>query len=86
MRLYNFHEELFSRYTERLSGPSHILGRVKHLWLYLIGSFAGNKKMLKKILKSNSPAGYREVVEQLFAVDQEPSCRELQPVQRSPQS
>jgi tRNA-dihydrouridine synthase len=68
MRLYNFHEELFSRYTERLSGPSHILGRVKHLWLYLIGSFAGNKKMLKKILKSNSPAGYHEVVEQLFEV------------------
>ncbi len=68
IRLYNFHEDLFSRYTERLSGPGHLLGRVKHLWLYLIDSFAGNKKMLKKILKSNNPAGYRETVEQLFQI------------------
>jgi tRNA-dihydrouridine synthase B len=66
LRLYNFHEELFNRYTKRLAGPSHLLGRVKHLWLYLISSFPGNKKLLKKILKSNSLAGYRDVVEQLF--------------------
>jgi tRNA-dihydrouridine synthase B len=66
LRLYDFHEELFDRYTKRLAGPSHLLGRVKHLWLYLISSFPGNKKLLKKILKSNSLAGYRDVVEQLF--------------------
>jgi tRNA-dihydrouridine synthase len=67
LRLYNFHNELYSNYTERLSGPSHLLGRVKHLWLYLIASFPGNEKLLKKILKSNSLPGYRAVVEQLFA-------------------
>jgi hypothetical protein len=39
---------------------------MKHLWLYLIGSFPAKKKLLKKILKSTSPAGYRAVVEQLF--------------------
>ena len=65
-RLYDFHEDLYNRYTERLSGPSHLLGRVKHLWLYLIASFPGNKKMLKKILKSSSPERYREIVGQLF--------------------
>ncbi len=66
MRLYNFHQDLFNRYTDRLSGPSHLLGRVKHLWLYLINSFPGNKKLLKKILKSNSPAAYLDAVERLF--------------------
>jgi tRNA-dihydrouridine synthase B len=66
MRLYEFHDELYNRYTERLSGPSHLLGRVKHLWLYLISSFPGNKKMLKKILKSNSLEVYRDTIEQLF--------------------
>lgn len=70
MRLYNFHQDLFNRYTERLSGPSHLLGRVKHLWLYLIASFSGNKKLLKKILKSNSPAAYREAVDRLFESQQ----------------
>jgi len=67
MRLYNFHDDLFTRYTERFSGPSHLLGRVKHLWLYLIRSFPGNNKLLKKILKSSNPVNYREIVEQLFA-------------------
>lgn len=67
MRLYNFHNELYSRYTERLAGPGHLLGRVKHLWLYLIASFPEKRKLLKKILKSNSLPGYRAVVEQLFA-------------------
>ncbi len=66
MRLYNFHNELYKNYTERLSGPSHLLGRVKHLWLYLITSFPGNQKMLKKILKTNNLASYLDIVEQLF--------------------
>lgn len=65
-RLYNFHQELYNSYTERLSGPSHLLGRVKHLWLYLISSFPGNRKLLKKILKSSDPAKYLEAVDQLF--------------------
>ncbi len=69
MRLYNFQEELFNRYTERLDGPSHLLGRFKNLWLYLINSFPGNKKLLKKILKSTNPATYRAVVDQLFATE-----------------
>ncbi len=68
-RLFNFHEELFSRYTERLEGPSHLLGRLKHLWLYLINSFPDNKKPLKKILKSSNPATYRQAVDQLFATE-----------------
>ncbi|MGB3211855.1 MAG: tRNA-dihydrouridine synthase family protein [Desulforhopalus sp.] len=65
-RLYTFHDDLFDRYTERLSGPSHLLGRVKHLWLYLIASFPGKEKLLKKILKSNSPEKYRDAVDRLF--------------------
>ncbi len=66
LRLYNFHDELYNRYTERLDGPSHLLGRVKHLWLYLITSFPGNKKLLKKILKSTSLTTYSDTVKQLF--------------------
>jgi len=66
-RLYAFHLDLFNRYEERLSGPSHILGRLKQLWTYLILSFPGQDKFQKKILKSSHLAGYLQVIEQLFA-------------------
>ena len=66
-RLYAFHLDLFNRYEERLSGPSHILGRLKQLWTYLILSFPGQEKFQKKILKSAHLEGYLQVIEQLFA-------------------
>ncbi|MFW2365743.1 MAG: tRNA dihydrouridine synthase [Desulforhopalus sp.] len=65
-RLYTFHEDLFNKYLDRLSGPGHLLGRVKQLWSYLIASFPGQKKQLKKILKSRDIVGYRKNIEQLF--------------------
>ncbi len=69
-RLYAFHEELYNKYTERLFGPSHMLGRVKQLWIYLIASFPGNRKMLKKIVKSSSLEIYRDNIERLFEMQQ----------------
>jgi tRNA-dihydrouridine synthase B len=66
-RLYAFHLDLFNRYQQRLSGSSHILGRVKQLWTYLIFSFPGQKQFEKKILKSGSIEAYSQVVDQLFA-------------------
>jgi tRNA-dihydrouridine synthase len=67
-RLYAFHQDLVIRYQERLSGPSHILGRLKQLWTYLIISFPGQEKFQKKLLKSSNIEAYLQVVEQLFAV------------------
>jgi tRNA-dihydrouridine synthase len=66
-RLYAFHQDLCARYQHRLSGHSHILGRLKQLWAYLIVSFPGQHKFQKKILKSSSLESYSRVVEQLFA-------------------
>lgn len=66
-RIFAFHTELFQRYTERLSGASHILGRAKQLWMYLIYSFPGQEKSLKKIQKSNTLESYHKAVDQLFA-------------------
>ena len=65
-RLYAFHHDLFNRYQHRLSGPSHILGRVKQLWAYLILSFPGQEKFQKKILKCGSIETYSQIIEQLF--------------------
>lgn len=65
-RLYAFHDDLCRRYRKRLSGDSHILGRVKQLWAYLISSFPGQERRQKKILKSGSLAAYLTAVDQLF--------------------
>ena len=66
-RIFAFHADLYHRYTERLSGPSHILGRVKQLWTYLIFSFPGQEKSLKKILKSTTRENYNRAIDQLFS-------------------
>lgn len=65
-RLYNYHQDLFHRYSEQLSGPGHLLGRMKQLWNYLIASFPEKQKRLKKILKSTTVEKYRAAVEDLF--------------------
>ncbi len=66
-RLRSFHDELFARYQQRLSGPSHILGRLKQLWAYLISAFPGQPRSLKKILKCQTLSEYRQSIDELFA-------------------
>jgi tRNA-dihydrouridine synthase B len=66
-RLRHFHDDLIGRYQSRLSGPSHLFGRVKQLWAYLIASFPGQERYLKRILKSHRLPDYLETVSELFA-------------------
>lgn len=66
-RLAAFHQELFSAYQQRLSGPSHILGRLKQLWNYLLGYFPEQEKLGKKLLKSTTLAGYGDTVARLLS-------------------
>ncbi|WP_457577951.1 tRNA dihydrouridine synthase [Desulfomarina sp.] len=65
-RLVAFHEELYRGYREQLSGPGHLLGRMKQLWLYLITSFPGKKKAFKKLKKSSTVYAFEESVKQIF--------------------
>lgn len=65
-RLHAFHNELFARYETRLSGPGHLLGRLKNLWGYLIASYPGKEKTLKKILKSRTKEEYLKIVTPLL--------------------
>ncbi|BHH84089.1 tRNA-dihydrouridine synthase [Desulforhopalus sp. 52FAK] len=67
LRLKNFHDELLQRYGVRLSGPSHILGRMKQLWAQMIRSFPGKEKLLKKILKTRTLENYQAAVDQVFS-------------------
>ena len=65
-RLYNFHDDLYRQYKEKLSGPGHLLGRMKQLWIYLISSFSGQEKHFKKLKKSRTTDQYIENVKGIF--------------------
>ncbi len=65
-RLYSFHKDLYNGYDEKLSGPGHLLGRMKQFWLYFISAFPGKEKAIKKIKKSTSTDQYIDSVKQIF--------------------
>ena len=66
-----FHDELFHQYREILSGPSHIVERMKGFWFYFSQSFKNSKKILKKIHKTKRDDQYLEVVDRFFHEDAE---------------
>lgn len=65
--LYLFHNDLYEQLQDKLHGPGHLLGRMKQIWAYLISSFPGKEKSLKKIRKASSTSKYLEAVAEIFA-------------------
>lgn len=65
-RIRAFHDELCEGYREKLSGPGHLLGKMKQLWLYLAASFPGKEKVMKKLKKARNEEQFFDAVEQMF--------------------
>lgn len=65
-RIRHFHDELLSAYREKLSGPGHLIGKMKQLWLYLASSFPGKEKALKKIKKAKTEEQLLAAIELMF--------------------
>ncbi|MFH1216748.1 MAG: tRNA-dihydrouridine synthase family protein [Pseudomonadota bacterium] len=61
-----YHDALFALFSEKQSGPGHILGHMKGIWLYLAPSFSDGKKLLKKIQKTRTIERYTELMETIF--------------------
>jgi tRNA-dihydrouridine synthase B len=57
-----FHDTLVGRYGARLSGPAHLLQRMKGLWFYLCRPLAGGQQLLKRIRRTKTIEGYHEVL------------------------
>jgi tRNA-dihydrouridine synthase len=66
-QLSAFHDELFQAMQEDMSGPGHLLGRMKQIWLYFIGAFPGKEKLLKKILRASSEKRYLAAARKILA-------------------
>jgi len=72
-KIMAFHDDLYSQYRERLFGPSHLLGRMKQLWAYLVAAFPSQDRLLKKINKVSSEEQYQELMKDL----RQSACKEM---------
>ena len=61
-----FHDTLYAIYSESLSGSTHILLKMYHLWEYFSVTFSNPHKILKKIKKAQSIRNYEAAVEEIF--------------------
>ena len=59
-----FHDALAEEYINSLSGPSHILSRMRVFWEYFSLSFSNTHKVYKRIKKATSIQKYNIAVEQ----------------------
>lgn len=66
-KLQDFHTDLYDHLKIRLSGHSHLLGRMKQIWAYFIESFPTKKKVLKKIRKASTDLKYQKAIDELFS-------------------
>lgn len=65
-QLQNFHDDLYNSCREVLSGQSHVLGRLKQIWMYLSAVFPPEQKAWKKIKKCRTEEKYQRVIADLF--------------------
>lgn len=61
-----FHDTLYAIYSESLSGSTHILLKMYHLWEYFSNTFSNPHKVLKKIKKAQSIRNYEAAVAEIF--------------------
>jgi hypothetical protein len=65
-RLEGFHEELYRKYSEILSGDRNVLFKMKELWTYLGNLWPEGEKYLKAIRKAKSCSEYEICVKKMF--------------------
>ena len=62
-RLRAFHDAMLAHYSGVLSGPSHVLDKMKGIWQYLALSFDRKAKPLKRVLRAKGMRSYTEYSE-----------------------
>lgn len=65
----DFHNTLYSGYAEALSGQTHLLLKMYHLWEYFSTTFNDPRKTLKKIKKAKSIKNYDVAVKEIFEIE-----------------
>jgi tRNA-dihydrouridine synthase len=64
--LVAFHDDLLAGYAERLSGPGHLLNKMREVWPYLAGAFLNRKRVYRQIRKAATMEEYAAVAASIF--------------------
>ena len=67
-RFIIFHNELFASYKKELSGPSHVLSKMKEFWFYWSKAFEGGDALFIEISKTKDFTKYLFLVESFFLI------------------
>lgn len=65
-RLKQYHDRLFEKYIEQMSGDTNVLFKMKELWVYLGRLFPEQERQIKKIKKANKLAEYEKVTKEFW--------------------
>ncbi|NOR28214.1 MAG: tRNA-dihydrouridine synthase family protein [Lutibacter sp.] len=65
-----FHDTLYEGYSESLSGASHLLLKMYHLWEYFSTLFSNPRKALKKIKKAKNIRAYETAVNEILNAEE----------------
>jgi tRNA-dihydrouridine synthase len=61
-----FHDTLYEGYSQSLSGSTHILLKMHHLWEYFATTFSNPHKVEKNVRKAKSIKNYEQTVKEVF--------------------
>jgi tRNA-dihydrouridine synthase len=64
-----FHDTLYTGYSESLSGATHLLLKMYHLWEYFAPQFSNSRKVLKKIKKAKNIRNYELAVKEILEAE-----------------
>ena len=72
--LGRFHDALLAAYERRLSGPGHLVDRMKGFWRYLSRSFVDGDRVWRRMRKVRDLAAYRRAAEAVFSDEALDDC------------
>ena len=68
-RFKAFYDDLFDRTRVRLSGPGHLLARMKGYWTYFAAAFTDGERLAKQIHRTFQLPRYIDTVERFFQAE-----------------
>lgn len=64
-KIFEFHDIIYERYKDYMSGEVPVLFKMKEIWLYMQESFENSEKMIKKIKKSKNLREYDRIIQEM---------------------